>query len=92
MTTKKDIIKDIAERTGLTQVETRQVVQQVFECILDTLARDQRIELRNFGVFQVRERPARKARNPRTGEEVMVPSRKVVVFKPGLRMEHLFRQ
>ena len=91
MTTKKDIVKEISARTGLTQVDTKRVVQQTFDAILDALAQEGRIELRNFGVFIVKARAARKARNPRTGEEVMVPSKKVVTFKPGRKMEELIR-
>ncbi|MHC4392933.1 MAG: HU family DNA-binding protein [Planctomycetota bacterium] len=85
--TKKQIVKQIAERVGLTQVETKLVVQQTFDAIIDAIARDKRIELRNFGVFEVKERAPRKARNPRTGEPVDVPAKKVVVFKPGRKME-----
>src|ERR1700681_2552704 len=55
--------------------------------IIDTLEKERRIELRNFGVFEVKQRKPRKARNPRTGESVMVPARFVVTFKPGLEME-----
>jgi len=91
MTTKKDIVKDISARTGLSQVDTKRVVQQTFEAILDALLKEKRIELRNFGVFIVKERAERKARNPRTGQEVFVPSKKVVSFKPGRRMEEVFK-
>src|SRR5262245_48780834 len=63
----------------------------VFESIIQTLVEndDHRIELRNFGVFEVKRREARKARNPRTGEKVDVPPKSVVIFKPGKRMEEL---
>ena len=81
--TKKEIIRAIAERMGLTQVETQKVVQSTFDTIVESIASRGRIELRNFGVFEVKERAARKARNPRTGEQLHVPARKVVVFKPG---------
>ncbi len=85
--TKKDIVKTIAERLGLTQVETKEVVQCTLDAIIDALVESGSIELRNFGVFKVKHRAPRKARNPRTGEEVMVPAKKVVVFKPGRLME-----
>lgn len=85
--TKKEIVKQIADQVGLTQVETKQVVQRTFEAIINAIATEQRIELRNFGVFEVKERAPRKARNPRTGEPVDVPAKKVVVFKPGRLME-----
>jgi nucleoid DNA-binding protein len=85
--TKKDIVKTIADRLGITQVETKEVVQCTLDAIIDAIAESGGIELRNFGVFKVKQRAPRKARNPRTGEEVMVPARKVVVFKPGRIME-----
>jgi len=85
--TKKGIVKEIAQRTGLTQVEAKRVVQATFDSIIDLLERHGRIEIRNFGVFAVKTRAQRKARNPRTGEEVMVPEKKVVTFKPGRIME-----
>ncbi|MCR4338194.1 MAG: HU family DNA-binding protein, partial [Candidatus Omnitrophica bacterium] len=56
--------------------------------IVDSLARSEKVELRNFGVFKIKERRARSGRNPRTGESVPVPPRKVVVFKQGLEMKH----
>jgi nucleoid DNA-binding protein len=85
--TKKDIIRVISEEFGLTQLQTSQIVQNLFDTIVNTLAKNGRVELRNFGVFEVRWRKARKARNPRTGEKVMVPKRSAVVFKPGKALE-----
>ena len=84
--TKKDIIKNIADTIGLTQVQTRKVVQSTFDAITDTIAREGKIQLRNFGIFEVKTRKARKARNPTTGEVVDVPAKRVVVFKPGRKM------
>ena len=85
--TKKEIVKAISDELGLTQLKTRDIVQRTFDMIVDTLVTDGRIELRNFGVFEVKKRAARKARNPRTGDSVEVPSRFVVTFKPGKEME-----
>jgi nucleoid DNA-binding protein len=87
--TKKEIVKTISETCGLTQLQTKDIVQKTFEAIIDTLVEDprHRIELRNFGVFEVKKRAARKARNPRTGDRVDVPSKWVVTFKPGKEME-----
>lgn len=87
--TKKEIVKTISEECGLTQLKTKEVVQRTFEAIIDTLVGDSRhrIELRNFGVFEVKKRAARKARNPRTGERVEVAEKYVVTFKPGKEME-----
>lgn len=87
--TKKEIVKTISEECGLTQLKTKEVVQKTFEAIIATLVDDSRhrIELRNFGVFEVKKRAARKARNPRTGERVEVAEKYVVTFKPGKEME-----
>jgi len=88
--TKKDMVFEIAERPELShlrQGEIKKVVQATLTHIVETLVRHQRIELRNFGVFKVKTRKGRMARNPRTGEKVPVPERKVVTFKPGLLMK-----
>ena len=85
--TKKEIVKTISDETGLNQQQIKQVVQKTFDSIVQTLVEEGRIELRNFGVFQVRPRAARKARNPRTGRQVEVPEKFVVSFKPGKVME-----
>tara|TARA_R110002072_G_scaffold302710_2_gene487884 strand:+ start:522783 stop:523313 length:531 start_codon:yes stop_codon:yes gene_type:complete len=89
--TKKDIVKAISEQIGMTQLKTKEIVQQTFDAIIDTLVREHRIELRNFGVFEVKKRAARKARNPRTGERVDVAEKYVVTFKPGKEMEEKVR-
>jgi nucleoid DNA-binding protein len=85
--TKKEIVKTISEEIGLTQLKTKEIVQKTFDAIVETLVEDGRIELRNFGVFEVKKRAARKARNPRTGQRVDVPEKFVVTFKPGKEME-----
>lgn len=90
--TKKEIVKTISESIGMTQLKTKEIVQKTFDAIVDTLVEDGRIELRNFGVFEVKMRAARKARNPRTGERVNVPAKFVVTFKPGKEMEEKVRQ
>ena len=90
--TKKEIVKQISERIGLTQLKTKDIVQETFDAIVDTLIEVGRIELRNFGVFEVKMRKARKARNPRTGERVDVEPKKVVTFKPGKEMEERVRR
>ena len=90
--TKKEIVKQIAESIGLTQLQTKEIVQQTFDAIVKTLLEVGRIELRNFGVFEVKQRKARKARNPRTGTQVDVPPKNVVTFKPGKEMEERVRK
>lgn len=90
--TKKEIVRTIADEIGLTQLKTKEIVQKTFDAIVETLVEDRRIELRNFGVFEVKQRAARKARNPRTGEKVSVPEKFVVTFKPGKEMEERVRE
>jgi nucleoid DNA-binding protein len=90
--TKKDIVRVISEQVGLTQLQTKDIVQRTFQAIIDSLVVNRRIELRNFGVFEVKRRAARKARNPRSGEKVEVPEKFVVTFKPGKEMELRVRE
>lgn len=89
--TKKEIVKTISEEIGMTQLRTKEIVQKTFDAIVETLVEERRIELRNFGVFEVKKRAARKARNPRTGDKVYVPAKYVVTFKPGKEMEEKVR-
>ena len=89
--TKKEIVRQISERLGMPQLKTKEIVQQTFDAIVETLLETGRIELRNFGVFEVKQRKARKARNPRTGDKVDVPPKNVVTFKPGKEMEERVR-
>ena len=93
--TKKEIVKTICDRanakklmkSNLTQLATKEIVQWTFEAIIATLVEEGRIELRNFGVFEVKQRKPRKARNPRTGDPVNVEAKNVVTFQPGKDME-----
>jgi len=89
--TKKDIVIRITDMTSIKQVDVKRVVQKTFDVIVDSLVRSEKVELRNFGVFKIKERRARFGRNPRTGQSVPVPPRKVVVFKPGLEMKKKIR-
>lgn len=86
--TKKDIVLRITDLTGIKQVDVKRIVQKTFDVIVDALDKNEKVELRNFGVFKIKERRARFGRNPRTGASVPVPPRRVVVFKPGLEMKH----
>jgi nucleoid DNA-binding protein len=90
--TKKEIVRTISEEIGLTQLQTKDIVQKTFNAIVEALVEEGRIELRNFGVFEVRRRAPRKARNPRTGDKVFVPEKYVVTFKPGKEMEERVRE
>ena len=94
--TKKEIVKTICDRANneklipkhnLTQLATKEIVQWTFEAIIDTLVKEGRIELRNFGVFEVKLRKPRVGRNPNDpGKDVQIPARAVVKFKPGKEM------
>jgi nucleoid DNA-binding protein len=90
--TKKEIVRTISEEIGLTQMQTKEIVQKTFDAIVEALVSEHRIELRNFGVFEVKRRAPRKARNPRTGDKVFVPEKFVVTFKPGKEMEQRVKE
>ena len=84
--TKKDLVLSVSKDTGITQVDVKRVVQRTLDRLIDGLKEGHTVELRNFGVFKVRQRAPRRGRNPKTGQEVPVPPKRVVVFKPGLVM------
>lgn len=85
--TKKEIVDFIVGKTGFKESQVKKCVQLTLDAIREALVRGEKIELRNFGVFKVKVRRPRQGRNPKTGEVVPVPERKVVVFKPGLEMK-----
>lgn len=89
--TKKEIVKLIAEKFNEPQVKVKDIVQETFDLIVDALVKEGRIELRNFGVFEVKRRKPRMARNPRTDTPVEVPAKNVVTFQPGKVMEEKVR-
>ena len=84
--TKKELVNRIADQTGQTKVVVKDILQQFLDEIIDELAQGNRLEFREFGVFEVRERAARRAQNPRTLEKVSVPAKRVVKFKVGRLM------
>lgn len=90
--TRREIVKKVTEKTGLSQLQAKVAVQETLSAMIDHLVKDGRLELRNFGVFEIHTRKERIARNPRTGEKVMVPERKVVTFKPGKLMGERIRK
>ena len=81
--TKRELVNRIAEETDLTKVAVRDVIQSFLDSIVDELSQGNRLEFREFGVFEVRERAARLAQNPKTLEKVEVPAKRVVKFKVG---------
>jgi len=87
--TKKELVNRIAEKTGQTKVVTKDIIQMFLDEIINELGKGNRLEFREFGVFEIKERAARKAQNPRTLEKVSVPAKKVVKFKVGRLMKEL---
>jgi nucleoid DNA-binding protein len=85
--TKKDLAKRVAKAFGLTDVQALAIVQRTLDEITEALAREGKLELRDFGVFTVKQRGSRKAHVPSTGARVVVPPRKAVTFKAGRKME-----
>ena len=84
--TKKELVNRIANKTGVTKVIAKDVVQSFLDAIIDELAVGNRLEFREFGVFETKERAARRAQNPRTLEKVSVPAKRIVKFKVGRLM------
>lgn len=101
--TKRDLVIQVASKLGLTQNEVSTIVQETLDTITGSLVEGHRLEIRNFGVFEIKERDARIGRNPRTGEEVPIAQKRVASFRPGKtlkewvqagaghRPQHLFR-
>lgn len=89
--TKKEIVMKIADETDIKQIDVKKSVQRALDLIIESLSRGQTVELRNFGIFKVKSRKARVGRNPKTGESVRIPEKKVVAFKAGLVMKEKVR-
>lgn len=85
--TKKEIVLKIADETDIKQIDVKLVVQKTLDVIVESLSKGETVELRNFGIFKVKSRKGRMGRNPRTGENIPVPEKKVVTFKSGLVMK-----
>ena len=86
-TTKKDLIERVSQETGVSRADSRKVVQSFLEAVIGELAKGNRLEFRDFGVFEIRERAGRVAQNPKTLERVAVPPRRSVRFKVGRLMQ-----
>jgi len=84
---KTELVKAVATQSELTQKDAAKAVDVLFETISNTLAKEERIQLIGFGTFEVRERSARKGRNPQTGEEIDIAASKVPAFKPGKELK-----
>jgi integration host factor subunit beta len=87
--TKADLVERVANAAELTKKDAETLVEVVFECIIGSLNRGEKIELRGFGSFRVRSRNSRRGRNPKTGASVDVPAKRVPYFKPGKELKEL---
>ena len=87
--TKADLIKEVAQSSDLTKKHSEVIVNTVFESIIEALHQDDKVELRGFGSFRIRQRRARQGRNPKTGEKVRVPAKRIPYFKPGKELKRL---
>ncbi len=90
--TKAELVEDVAKAAELTKKDAERLVEIVFESIIDTLNKGEKIELRGFGSFRVRERGARRGRNPKTGDPVNIPAKRVPYFKPGKELKELINE
>ncbi len=90
--TKAELVEDVARAAELTKKDAERLVELVFESIIETLNQGEKIELRGFGSFRVRERGARRGRNPKTGDPVNIPAKRVPYFKPGKELKELINE
>ena len=90
--TKAELVEEVSRVSDLTKKHSEVIVDTVFESIIDALKRGEKIELRGFGSFRLRSRKSRTGRNPKTGEKVEVPSKKIPYFKPGKELKELINK
>jgi len=90
--TKAELVDEVAHVVGLTKKQAETIVNIVFDSIVDSLRSGEKIELRGFGSFRLRSRKSRTGRNPKTGEKVEVPSKKIPYFKPGKELKELINK
>jgi integration host factor subunit beta len=87
--TKADLVEEVAKATDMTKKDSEKLVEIVFDSIIESLKKGDKIELRGFGSFRVRQRGSRRGRNPKTGAPVSVPAKRVAYFKPGKELKDL---
>ncbi|MFZ4984079.1 MAG: HU family DNA-binding protein [Blastocatellia bacterium] len=87
--TKAELVDEVALAAKLTKKESEVIVEEVFRNIIQTLNRGEKIELRGFGSFRIRQRKARRGRNPKTGDPVDIPAKRVPYFKPGKELKEM---
>ena len=90
--TKADLVEQVASEAEMTKKDAEQLVEIIFESIIGALNEDEKIELRGFGSFRVRQRGARKGRNPKTGASVDIPAKRVAYFKPGKELKEVINK
>ncbi|WP_277815344.1 integration host factor subunit beta [Chloracidobacterium thermophilum] len=90
--TKADLVEVVARAADLTKKDAEVVVEEVFAAIIESLNRGEKIELRGFGSFRIRQRNSRRGRNPKTGDAVDIPAKAVPYFKPGKELRELINQ
>jgi integration host factor subunit beta len=90
--TKAELVEEVSRVSDLTKKHSEVIVDTVFKSIIDALHRGEKIELRGFGSFRLRKREPRKGRNPKTGDKVDVPPKKVPYFKPGKELKELINK
>ena len=90
--TKADLVEKVANEAEMTKKDAEQLVEIIFDSIITSLNKGEKIELRGFGSFRVRQRNARKGRNPKTGASVNIPSKRVAYFKPGKELKDIINK
>lgn len=90
--TKADLVEEVAKATDMTKKDSEKLVEIVFDSIIESLKKGDKIELRGFGSFRVRQRGSRRGRNPKTGAPVSVPAKRVAYFKPGKELKDLINK
>ncbi|HRH44794.1 MAG TPA: HU family DNA-binding protein [Pyrinomonadaceae bacterium] len=90
--TKADLVEQVASEAEMTKKDAEQLVEIVFDSIVGALNKGEKIELRGFGSFRVRQRDARKGRNPKTGTAVSIPAKRVAYFKPGKELKEVINK
>ena len=90
--TKAEIVEQIYERVGFSKKEAAELVEKVFEIMKETLAEGEKVKISGFGNVVVREKNARKGRNPQTGQEILLDARRVLTFKPSLVLKNVLNE
>ncbi|EKB57165.1 HU family DNA-binding protein [Falseniella ignava] len=91
MANKADLVERVAAKTNLTKKDVTATVEALFETVMEALADGEKVQVIGFGTFEVRDRAARKGRNPQTGEEIQIPASKVPAFKAGKALKDIVK-